>query len=380
MTQPTSAIAALVLATALATRVHAAEAPSATHLAATLDRDGRLAEALPLYRARAAETLTMADRLRYGGALMRAGETDEARTVYAALLAEKGSFEHGDSAALRVATCASSILLQGFPALAAEVLRPALAERPTNRSLALLLARAQASAGDAAAARTILATLDAQAGALVVGERIELARAHGLTGDAAAARRLLDEPMAESVALMFRDSILADVGFRASEWARTNDALAAAARLAPATLDESNVNRAWRNAQRELRSLQLRRAVCLWRLGRHDAAADQALRAADSDEEYVRSAAIVLSAAADLADGRRNVALARLDAVAGHDLRFRTPVARLSPSLVTGGDASDAVAPLRAALAAEDRAWDFVTTPVVEILAEAIAGVSLARQ
>jgi hypothetical protein len=376
MTQPTSAIAALVLATALATRVHAAEAPSATHLAATLDRDGRLAEALPLYRARAAETLTMADRLRYGGALLRAGEADEARTVYAALLAEKGSFKHGDTAAICVATCASSILC-GLSGAGGGGPSPGACRAPTSLARPPP-ARAQASA-DAAAAHH---PRDARraGGALVVGERIQLARAHGLTGDAAAARRLLDEPMAESVALMFRDSILADVGFRASEWARTNDALAAAARLAPATLDESKVNRGWRNAQRELRSLQLRRAVCLWRLGRHDAAADQALRAADSDEEYVRSAAIVLSAAADLADGRRNVALARLDALAGHDLRFRTPVARLSPSLVTGGDASDAVAPLRAALAAEDRAWDFVTTPVVEILAEAITGVSLARQ
>jgi hypothetical protein len=52
-------------------------------------------------------------------------------------------------------------------------------------------------------------------------------------------------------------------------------------------------------AQRELR--QLRRAVALWKLGHTDQAAREAARAADTDEEAVRSAAFLLLTAADLA-------------------------------------------------------------------------------
>jgi len=360
----------VMLLSAAATAV--ADGSPPTYLAAALDRDGRLAEALPLYRARADATLTSADRLRYAGALLRAGEPDAAQTVYATLLAERGSVEHGDGEALRVATVASSILVQGFPALAADVLAPALATRPGNRTLALLLVRARIGAGDQATARAVLASLPRPALTAVPGERLELARAALLTGDGPSARRLLDIPIDESIGQMFRASILAEADLRAGAWKTTERTLASAARLAPASLAEGKVDRAWRNAQRELRALQLRRAVCLWRLGRRDAAADQAARAADADEESVRSSAIVLRAAVDLADGRRDVAMLRLAALAGHDVRFAAPLTRLEPALVAGVGSSDAVEPLAAALAAEDRAADTITTEVVAILAESI--------
>jgi hypothetical protein len=51
------------------------------------------------------------------------------------------------------------------------------------------------------------------------------------------------------------------------DWARTADLLGGAAHRVPPSLSESHVDSAWRNAQRELRSVQLRHAVALWTLG-----------------------------------------------------------------------------------------------------------------
>src|SRR5262249_40030617 len=122
------------------------------YLAAPLDREGRLREALPLYRDRAEQTRTDADRLRFAGALLRAGERDEARRIYDVLIAEGGSGPHGrtpDNAAL----CASSMLVQGFPELAVERLR---GTQRGDRRLALLHARALVAAGDVAGARRVI--------------------------------------------------------------------------------------------------------------------------------------------------------------------------------------------------------------------------------
>src|SRR5262245_44866226 len=62
-----------------------------------LDDEGRLADALPLYAERARETVTLADRLRYAGALLRARQAAEARAVFDEVLREEGSLEHGSA-------------------------------------------------------------------------------------------------------------------------------------------------------------------------------------------------------------------------------------------------------------------------------------------
>src|SRR2546422_5546876 len=49
---------------------------------ATLDEAGKLTEALPLYAARAEQTLTQTDRLRYAGALLRAGQPEQAKAIF----------------------------------------------------------------------------------------------------------------------------------------------------------------------------------------------------------------------------------------------------------------------------------------------------------
>ena len=83
--------------------------------AVALDQQGRLAEALPLYRTQAAQTVTKADRLRYASALLRAGYTDDARAVYAQLMVESGARVHGgDPTAQRAGLCASNLLAAGF--------------------------------------------------------------------------------------------------------------------------------------------------------------------------------------------------------------------------------------------------------------------------
>src|SRR5881296_1941158 len=73
------------------------------YVAAELDQQGKLAEALPLYRSRAEETRTQADRVRYATALLRAGQREAAEAVVGALRHEGA---HGESAAV----VASSLL------------------------------------------------------------------------------------------------------------------------------------------------------------------------------------------------------------------------------------------------------------------------------
>src|SRR5437773_747916 len=62
---------------------HADEAPSPAELgfyvAIQLDEQGQLDKALPLYAARARETLTQHHRLRYAAALLRAGQPEGAK-------------------------------------------------------------------------------------------------------------------------------------------------------------------------------------------------------------------------------------------------------------------------------------------------------------
>jgi hypothetical protein len=121
-------------------------------------------------------------------------------------------------------------------------------------------------------------------------------------------------------------------------------------------------------------SIQLRRAIALWNAGKHEDAVDEASAAQEADDEYVRSGAILFVSAARLASGLRGDALVRLHALAGHDVRFNEPIAHLDAALAKGGDLAGAIAGVRAALSAEDRAQDFVTAPLFEIVTAAARG------
>jgi hypothetical protein len=347
--------------------------PLRVHAARRLDDEGKLSDALPLYAVRARQTVTQADRLRYAAALLRAGRSAEARAVFDQLVAEEGSMEHGDGARLHTpAVCASAALAAGFPAVAVAYARTAVDRDPRDAGTRLLLVRALAASGDAPGARPILRALTAEAAGLRDGPRIELARWHLATGDARAADRLLARKVPESVGQMFQDSVQANTLLQRRDWAKAAGLLAASERKVPKGLDAATVDRAWRNAQRELRWVRLRRAVALWRQGHRTESRAEASKARASDEAYVRSAAVLLLATDDLAAGRRPEAVAGLEMLAGRDHRFAEPVQRVRALLADGGEPGDAVAGLRAALAAQDRSADPVTIPLLEAFAESV--------
>src|SRR5262249_33749776 len=136
--------------------------------------------------------------------------------------------------------------------------------------------------------------------------------------------------------------------------------------------EDDRVDRAWRNVQRELRWVRLRRAVALWRRGDRQAAHAEATKAQESDEAYVRSAAVILLAADDLREQRRDDAVARLHVLAGRDYRFIEPVEQLEAALRSGDDPGDAIRRLQGAIADQDRSADFVTVPLLAALEEAV--------
>lgn len=350
-----------------------ADTPAAAplYLAVPLDQEGKLSEALPLYRAQAEKTVTKADRLRYAGALLRAGHTDDAKAIYDQVARETGSVEHGGAGAARgSAICASSALANGFPAVAVPYAWQAHRLAPNDPSIALLLVRALAANGDGATARSTLDEIAPDPKTWVIGERIELARCRLLTGDVQVAHQLLEGDVSESVAQMFRDSILANVALRQGEWTKAAEMLAESERKVPPGLSDKRVDRAWRNTQRELWSVQLRRAISLWKAGNAEQAAVEAANAHHSDEEYVRFAAGLLLAAADLAGGRRSAARARLQTLAGHDPRFVAAVSEFEqapPGATSGGK-------LQATLSGLDRSADFVARPLCAIVAAANSG------
>ncbi|HVM94933.1 MAG TPA: hypothetical protein VMT89_01035, partial [Candidatus Acidoferrales bacterium] len=144
--------------------------PATSYAAESLDRQGKLLQALPLYRGVAAQTQTTADQLRYAGALLRAGRVEEGKAIY------------DQVAGRNAAVCASSLLVNGFPAHAVDYARAAYAGRPESVSLALLLIRAHAAAGDMASARMLVQALGDPTSAWVVGQRIEFARWQLATG------------------------------------------------------------------------------------------------------------------------------------------------------------------------------------------------------
>src|SRR6266705_1605513 len=158
---------------------HADQAPSPAELgfyvAAQLDERGQLDEALPLYAARASETLTQHDRLRYAAALLRAGQPEGAKTLFDRLASEVGSVEHGSGGrASAAALCASTALAAGSPAVAVPYARAAFAVGRRDAGTGLLLVRALVAAGEPAAARPLVAGLAGEAGSWGDGPRIEL--------------------------------------------------------------------------------------------------------------------------------------------------------------------------------------------------------------
>src|SRR5262249_19497820 len=241
--------------------------PGQLHLAVPLDHAGRLEDALPLYHARAEQTQAVADRLRYAGALLRSGRQEDARKVFDALLVERQSGPHG-SASSNLLPCASAMIIQGFPDLAVERLRPAYRESPADRRLGLLLARALAATGDRAGARSVLAEIGKGPDTWDGGALVELARSYLLAADPTSARSLLNRDIDESVGHMMRDSVLANLSLLEGDWAGATKLLANGKRKGPPGLDEERVNRTWRNVQRELRSMQLRLGLGLWREGK----------------------------------------------------------------------------------------------------------------
>ena len=358
---------------------HADQVPSPAELgfyvAAELDERGQLDMALPLYAARASETLTQHDRLRYAAALLRAGQPEGAKTVFDRLESEVGSVEHGSAGRVSApALCASTALLAGSPAVAVPYARTAFAAGRRDAGTALLLVRALVAAGEPAAARPVLAGLVGEAGGWGDGPRIELARWELATGDVKAARMLLARAVQTSVGQMFQDSVRANLALAEHNWQKAAQVLEAAERKVPRSLAEDRkVDGAWRNAQREVRSAALRRALALWHLGKASAAVAEARRASATDEEYVRAAASMLLAATELAGDRSEDGLARLRVLAGHNHRFRAPVDELARALTDEQRAvAPAVAALGVALAESDRSLDFVTRPLVEMFGEAL--------
>ena len=242
------------------------------YVAGELDQQGKLAEALPLYRLRAEETGTQADRLRYATALLRAGQREAAEAVLGELRRKDA---HGESAAV----VASSLLAAGFPALAIPHARAAHEAAPREPGRTLLLVRALTAAGDRESARALIAKTRGEAARWADGERLELARWQIRMGDVRPVRTLLDREPPEVVGQMFRDSIRADVALGQRDWPAVSELLGRAERRVPAGLTGKRVARAWRNVQRELYGVQLRRAVALWReRSRKHAARRQATR------------------------------------------------------------------------------------------------------
>jgi hypothetical protein len=114
-----------------------------------------------------------------------------------------------------------------------------------------------------------------------------------------------------------------------------------------------------------------RRAVALWLDGNRRDAVAEAEKAQRSDEEYVRSTAVLLLTSGALAAGQRDNALARLKALAGHDYRFAEPVDHLATALEAGRDPGDAIGELRAAIASEDHSAEAITGPLLDAFTDA---------
>lgn len=325
-----------------------------------------------LYKQQDERQPTVAHRLTYAGALLRAGQVGEAKTIYDQLMRKAGTNVPVAAPAASVTVCAASLMRNGAAELAIEYLRPAFQPASPDPTIGLFLARAQCAAGDLKRARAVLKQLDNKNPAeWETGLRVEFARLEILTGDVRRGRELLDH-VDHSVEQMYRDSILANLTLRDRDWAKASQTLAEAEAKVPKEINEKNIPQPWRNTQREIRSVQLRRAICLWKEGKRDAAFGEMITAQMTDEEYVRSAALVLQVANDLVEQNQSNALSNLNALAGHDSRLADSIRPLETALRSRTAAAPAVAKLKETLAKFDHTSDWTTTLLFEILSAAI--------
>jgi hypothetical protein len=332
--------------------------------ACELDAEGKLDEALPLYQRRASATGTLADRLRYAKALMRAEETAQATRLFDDLVTERQVMGGHNSRAAAAELNASALLEDGFPRLALRYAESA-SESDGNPVSELLLIRSLSAAGERARARAAIADLDRNAKQLPFGQRLELARWHGLAHDRSrTSERLLYAKQADTTAELYRYSVLADFPMFDQDWARAEQYLAAAEKKAAPGLDRGHIAREWRNTRRELLSVRMRRALCLLQMGNSREGLAEAEQALTSDEEFVRSAAMLMLIEADLEQHDQAAALAKLHVLAGHDHRFTLPVTEMEHALKSGAGRADAMSALEAVLESEDRSADFISKPL----------------
>jgi hypothetical protein len=332
--------------------------------ACELDAEGKLDEALPLYQRRASATGTLADRLRYAKALMRAGQTAQAAKLFDDLLTEGQVMGGHDSRAAAAGLNASALLEDGFPRPATRYAEAA-SESSDNPVTALLLIRSLSAAGEQARARGEIDKLDRNAARLPYGQRLELARWRALAhASARTSEQLLYAKQADATAELYRYSVLADFPMLARDWTRAAQYLAAAEKKAAPGLDRGRVAPEWRNTRRELLSVRMRRALCLFQMGNRREGLTEAEMALTSDEEFVRSAAMLMLIEADLARRDQAAALAKLHMLAGHDHRFNEPVTQMEHALKSGAGHADAMSALEAALESEDHSADFISKPL----------------
>jgi len=334
--------------------------------ACELDAEGKLDEALPLYKRRVTATGTLADRLRYAKALMRAGQTAPAAKLFDDLLTEGQVMGGRDSRAAAAGLNASALLEDGFPRAA---LRYAESASESGDNRALLLIRSLSAAGEQARARAAIDDLERSTRQLPFGQRLELARWHALAhARSRASEHLLYAKQADATAELYRYSVLADFPMLDQDWARAERYLAAAEKRAAPGLDRGRVAPEWRNTRRELLSIRMRRALCLLQMGNRREGLAEAEQALTSDEEFVRSAAMLMVIEADLEQRDQAAALAKLHVLAGHDHRFTRPVTQMEHALRSGAGRADAMSALEAVLESEDHSADFISKPLFATL------------
>jgi tetratricopeptide (TPR) repeat protein len=336
--------------------------------ACELDAEGRLDEALPLYRRRAIATGTLTDRLRYAKAMMRAGQTAPAAKLFDDLLTE-GQVGGGlDSRAAAARLSASALLEDGFPRSALRYAESA-SETGDNPITALLLIRSLSAAGEQARARDAIDDLHRNANQLPFGQRLELARWRAIAHDnSRTSEQLLYAKQADATAELYRYSVLADFPMFDQDWARAEQYLAVAEKMAAPGLDRGRIAPEWRNTRRELLSVRMRRALCLLLMGNRRAVLAEAKQALSSDEEFVRSAAMLMLIEADLARRDQAAALAKLHMLAGHDHRFTQPVTQMEHGLKSGAGLAEAISALEAVVESEDHSADFISKPLFATL------------
>ena len=166
--------------------------------------------------------------------------------------------------------------------------------------------------------------------------------------------------------------MLADLPLLDQDWAHAEQYLATAEKKAAPGLDHGRVAPEWRNTRRELLSVRMRRALCLLEMGNRREGLAEAEQALTSDEEFVRSTAMLMLIEADFEQRNQAAALAKLHVLAGHDHRFNEPVTQIDVALKSGTGRANAVSFLEATLEAEDRSADFISKPLFDAFRHSI--------